>query len=272
MLWAPSTKSGSNPATVTLIPHLHGTSIVVTASISSNPGANVTKALAISIPSSIILTEIALMLLAQKKLRKISGSEITSFIVEVSIIMDNIESKNHLEVATLSSGCFWCAEAVFQEIKGIMKVEPGYSGGSMLNPTYEQVSTGTTGHAEAVQITFDPSIISFRKILEIFFATHDPTTPNRQGADVGHQYRSAIFYHNDEQKATTEEVIKELISEKIFNSPIITEVKPFKAFYKAEDYHKNYFKKHPQQPYCRVVISPKIKKLRKKFQDELKSS
>jgi peptide-methionine (S)-S-oxide reductase len=192
--------------------------------------------------------------------------------VEALIIMDKVESRSSSEVATLASGCFWCAEAIFQEIKGVFKAEPGYSGGSMLNPTYEQVSTGTTGHSEAVQIMFDPEVISFREILEIFFATHDPTTPNRQGADVGHQYRSAIFYHNDKQKAIAEEIIKELNSEKTFDSPIVTEVMPFKAFHKAEDYHKDYFKKHPQQPYCKVVISPKIAKLRKKFHDKLKSS
>ncbi len=186
--------------------------------------------------------------------------------------MNKVESDRRYEVATLASGCFWCTEAVFQEIKGVVKVEPGYSGGSMLNPTYHQVSTGTTGHAEAVQIQFDPSIISFREILEIFFATHDPTTLNRQGADVGHQYRSAIFFHNEEQKSTAEEVIEELTSEKTFDSPIVTEVVPFKAFYKAEDYHRDYFKKHPTQPYCRVVISPKIAKLRKKFQNKLKTS
>ena len=186
--------------------------------------------------------------------------------------MDKVESDSRLEVATLASGCFWCTEAVFQEIKGVVKVEPGYSGGSMLNPTYRQVSTGTTGHAEAVQIQFNPSIISFREVLEIFFATHDPTTMNRQGADVGHQYRSAIFYHTDKQKAVAEEVIEEFNSEKTFDSPIVTEVKPFKAFYTAEDYHKNYFKKHPKQPYCRVVISPKVAKLRKKYRDKLKSS
>lgn len=185
--------------------------------------------------------------------------------------MDEVESERSLGIATLASGCFWCTEAVFQEIKGVVNVEPGYSGGSMQNPTYEQVSAGTTGYAEAVQIQFDPSIISFREILEIFFATHDPTTLNRQGADVGHQYRSAIFYHDYKQRATAEEIIKEFTSEEIFNSPILTEVKPYKTFYKAEDYHKNYFKKHPNQPYCRVVISPKIAKLRKKFRDKLKS-
>ena len=186
--------------------------------------------------------------------------------------MNRVESESSFEVAILASGCFWCTEAVFQEIKGVMNVEPGYSGGSIRNPTYEQASTGTTGHAEAVQIQFNPSIISFREILEIFFATHDPTSLNRQGADVGHQYRSAIFYHNDEQKATAEGVIEELTKEKVFDSPIVTEVKSFKAFYKAEEYHKDYFKKHPKQPYCRVVISPKIAKLRKKFQDKLKRS
>jgi peptide-methionine (S)-S-oxide reductase len=176
-----------------------------------------------------------------------------------------------LETATLASGCFWCTEAVFQEIKGVETIEPGYTGGSMRNPTYEQVSTGTTGHAEAVQIQFDPSVISFREILEISFATHDPTTPNRQGADVGHQYRSAIFYHDEKQEAIAAEVIKELTLEKIFDSPIVTEVVAFQKFYKAEDYHKDYFKKHPNQPYCRVLISPKVAKLRKKFQDKLKN-
>jgi peptide-methionine (S)-S-oxide reductase len=186
--------------------------------------------------------------------------------------MDKIESMSSLEVATLASGCFWCVEAVFQEIEGVVKVEPGYIGGLRQNPTYEQVSTGTTGYAEAVQIQFNPSIITFKEILEIFFATHDPTTVNRQGADVGHQYRSAIFYQDDRQKATAEGVIEELIKEKVFDSPIVTEVKPFTAFYMAEDYHKDYFKKHPNQPYCRVVISPKIAKLRRQFKEKLKSS
>ena len=185
--------------------------------------------------------------------------------------MNEVESDSRLEVATLSSGCFWCTEAVFQEIKGVVTVEPGYSGGSMLNPTYEQVSTGTTGHVEAVQILFDPKIISFREVLEIYFVTHDPTTLNRQGADAGHQYRSVISYHNDKQKAIAEEVIEEFTSAKIYDSPIVTKIEPFKTFYNAEDYHKDYFKKHPEKPYCSVMISPKITKLRKKFQDKLKS-
>lgn len=174
------------------------------------------------------------------------------------------------EVATLGGGCFWCTEAVFNEIRGVEKVESGYSGGTLANPTYEQVSTGNTGHAEVVQITFDPDIISYKEILEIFFTTHDPTTLNRQGADVGTQYRSVIFYHNDEQGAIAEQVIDELSSAKIWNAPIVTQIEPFKAFYKAEDYHNEYFKRHPEQPYCKLVIAPKIAKLRKNYRGQLK--
>ena len=175
-----------------------------------------------------------------------------------------------VDVATLAGGCFWCTEAVFSIVKGVEKVEPGYTGGSVLNPTYEQVSTGTTGHAEAAQITFDPSVISFREILEIFFATHDPTTLNRQGPDVGTQYRSAIFYHNEEQKATAEQVIAELDKEEIWDAPIVTQVEPLKAFYRAETYHKDYYKKHPNQPYCQQVIAPKLVKLQQRFLGKLK--
>jgi len=152
----------------------------------------------------------------------------------------------------------------------MVKIEPGYSGGQATNPTYEQVSTGTTGHAEVVQITFDPDVISFRELLEIFFATHDPTTLNRQGGDIGTQYRSVIFYHNEEQKVIAEKVIEEFNIAGIFNSPIVTKVEPFKAFHKAEDYHKDYFRHHPEQSYCKLVISPKIAKLREKFRDKLK--
>jgi len=166
-------------------------------------------------------------------------------------------------MATLGGGCFWCTEAVFSEIKGVVKVEPGYSGGKMQNPTYEVVSTGITGHAEVVQVTFNPSIISFREILEVFFATHDPTTLNRQGADYGTQYRSVIFYHNDEQKRIAENLIEELNNTKVFDAEIVTQVMPFKAFYKAEDYHKDYFKRNPRDLYCKLVIAPKISKLRK---------
>ena len=175
-----------------------------------------------------------------------------------------------VDVATLAGGCFWCTEAVFSIVKGVEKVEPGYTGGSVPNPTYEQVSTGTTGHAEAAQITFDPSIISFREILEIFFATHDPTTLNRQGPDVGTQYRSAIFYHNEEQKVTAEKVIAELDKEEIWDAPIVTQVEPLKTFYKAETYHKDYYKKLPDQPYCQQVIAPKLFKLQQRFLGKLK--
>ena len=174
------------------------------------------------------------------------------------------------EVATLAGGCFWCTEAVFNIVKGVEKVEPGYTGGSVANPTYEQVSAGTTGHAEAAQVTFDPSVISFREILEIFFATHDPTTLNRQGPDVGTQYRSAIFYQNEEQKATAEKLIAELDKEGIWYAPIVTQVKPLKVFYKAETYHKDYYKNHPNQPYCQQVIAPKLVKLQQRFLGKLK--
>ena len=174
------------------------------------------------------------------------------------------------EVATLAGGCFWCTEAVFSIVKGVERVEPGYSGGSVLNPTYEQVSTGTTGHAEAAQIIFDPNVITFKEILEIFFATHDPTTLNRQGPDFGTQYRSVIFYHNEEQKATAEKVIAELNEEGIWDAPIVTQVEPLKAFYRAETYHKDYYKKHPNQPYCQQVITPKLAKLQQRFFNKLK--
>ena len=174
------------------------------------------------------------------------------------------------EVATLAGGCFWCTEGVFSMVKGVEKVEPGYSGGSVSNPTYEQVSAGTTGHAEAVQVSFDPSEISFKIILEIFFATHNPTTLNRQGPDVGTQYRSVIFYHNEEQKVTAEKAIAELNEEGIWNAPIVTQIEPFKAFYVAETYHEDYYKQHPNQPYCQQVITPKLAKFQQRFLGKLK--
>jgi peptide-methionine (S)-S-oxide reductase len=175
-----------------------------------------------------------------------------------------------MEIATLASGCFWCAEAVFKIVKGVEKVEPGYTGGSKSDPTYEEVSSGRTGHAEAVQLTFDPSVISFREVLEIFFGTHDPTTMNRQGPDVGAQYRSVIFYHNEMQKATAEAVIAELNKEGIWDKPIVTQVVPFNVFYKAEDYHKDYYAKHPESAYCQQVITPKIAKLQQRYYSKLK--
>jgi peptide-methionine (S)-S-oxide reductase len=174
------------------------------------------------------------------------------------------------ETATLGSGCFWCSEALFSLIRGVEKVESGYSGGNVENPSYEQVSTGATGHAEVVQLTFDPDIISFREILEVFFATHDPTSLNRQGNDVGTQYRSVILYRDQRQKETAEKLIKELDSQKLWKKPVITEVEPLKMFYKAEDYHKNYFKRHPEEAYCRLVIAPKIAKLHELYVSKLK--
>lgn len=175
------------------------------------------------------------------------------------------------EIATLAGGCFWCTEAIFQRLKGVSTVDPGYSGGKRENPSYEQVSTGATGHAEAIQITFDPSVISFEKLLTIFFATHDPTTKNRQGADVGTQYRSVIFYHSENQKAVAEKVIKKLEQSKTYNDPIVTEVVPFEIFYEAEDYHQNYYNNNlAKNPYCSVVIDPKVNKLIKEFSTDIK--
>lgn len=174
------------------------------------------------------------------------------------------------QTVTLGAGCFWCVEAIFQELKGVTKVESGYSGGSVENPTYEQVCDGTTGHAEVVQVSFDSNVISLKEILEVFFQTHDPTTLNRQGADVGTQYRSAVFYHNDEQKEVSEEVIEALNDASAFPDPIVTEVTAYSDFYKAENYHQDYFNNNQSYPYCRAVIQPKLDKFRKVFQDKLK--
>jgi len=184
--------------------------------------------------------------------------------------LNNSSATTKVELATLGGGCFWCTEAVFTQLKGVETAEPGYSGGELEDPTYEQVSTGTTGHAEVVQIAFDPSVISYREILEIFFSTHDPTTLNRQGPDIGPQYRSVIFYHNNQQRATAELVVRELTEEKLFDSPITTRIEPLVRFYKAEDYHKDYFKKHREQQYCRIIIAPKIAKLQKLYLSKLK--
>lgn len=175
------------------------------------------------------------------------------------------------EVATLGGGCFWCLEAVYDELKGVESVESGYSGGHVENPTYRQVCTGTTGHAEVVRVTFDPEVISYREILEVFFTIHDPTTKDRQGADVGPQYRSVIFYHDEEQRQTAEEVIAGLEAEGVWGDPIVTEVVPFERFYVAEDYHQEYYRNNPYQPYCQVVIAPKVAKFRKQYLERLKS-
>lgn len=176
------------------------------------------------------------------------------------------------EVATLAGGCFWCIEAVFAELKGVDSVVSGYSGGTVPNPTYRQVCSGSTGHAEAVQITFDPTVVSFREILDVFFTVHDPTTLNRQGPDEGTQYRSAIFYHSDAQKAAADQAIRDLVAARVWRDPIVTEVAPFHTFYKAEDYHQEYFKLHGEQPYCRAIISPKVAKFRARYRGKLKTS
>ena len=176
----------------------------------------------------------------------------------------------NLQTATLAGGCFWCLEAVYDEIKGVHGVESGYAGGQVDNPSYREVCGGDTGHAEVVQIHFDPNIVSYRDLLHVFFAIHDPTTLNRQGADVGTQYRSAIFYHDDEQKQIAEEVIKDLSAQKLWDRPIVTEVTKLDKFYMAEDYHQEYFARNPYQPYCQVVVAPKVAKFRKHFLEMLK--
>ncbi|PZA06135.1 MULTISPECIES: peptide-methionine (S)-S-oxide reductase MsrA [unclassified Meiothermus] len=177
-----------------------------------------------------------------------------------------------LEVATLGGGCFWCLEAVYDELRGVVDVVSGYSGGHVENPTYEEVCGKRTGHAEVVQITFDPQVVSYRELLEVFFTIHDPTTLNRQGNDVGPQYRSVIFYHSPEQKDIAFQVIRGLEQAKVWDDPIVTEVVPFEKFYPAEDYHQEYFKKNPHQPYCSFVVAPKVAKFRKRFFDKLKRS
>ena len=176
----------------------------------------------------------------------------------------------NLQTATLAGGCFWCLEAVYDEIKGVQGVESGYAGGHTVNPTYRQVCNGDTGHAEVIQVHFDPNVVSYRDLLNVFFAIHDPTTLNRQGADVGTQYRSAIFYHDDEQKKVAEDLIKDLNAQKIWDRPIVTEVSKLDQFYMAEDYHQEYFARNPYQPYCMAVVSPKVSKFRKHFIEMLK--
>jgi peptide-methionine (S)-S-oxide reductase len=176
----------------------------------------------------------------------------------------------NLQTATLAGGCFWCLEAVYDEIKGVHGVESGYAGGQMANPTYRAVCNGDTGHAEVIQVHFDPNVVSYRDLLNVFFAIHDPTTLNRQGADVGTQYRSAIFYHDEEQKKTAEDLIKDLNAQKIWDRPIVTEVTKLDKFYMAEDYHQEYFARNPYQPYCMAVVSPKVSKFRKHFIEMLK--
>ena len=185
---------------------------------------------------------------------------------------DNDNDNNMtMQIATLANGCFWCSEAIFKRLKGVKSVLPGYSGGIVENPSYEQVCTGKTGHTESIQIEFDPTVIPYEKILDVFWHTHDPTTLNRQGNDVGTQYRSAIFYHDQKQKEIAEKSKRGLEKEGVYKNPIVTEITPFKNFYVAEDYHKNYYENHQDAPYCSVVINPKIRKLIKKYANDLEN-
>ncbi len=181
-----------------------------------------------------------------------------------------IQANNKEETAILGGGCFWCIEAVFEELKGVTKVESGYSGGKIANPTYRKVCSGLTGHAEVVRVFFDPGVISYKEILSVFFSVHDPTTLNRQGADVGTQYRSVIFYNSEHQKQEAEEVIEELKRQEVYDKPVVTEISPAGDFFIAEKSHQNYFENNSNQPYCQVVINPKLKKFREKFRQKLK--
>lgn len=179
-------------------------------------------------------------------------------------------SSGQKETATFGNGCFWCTEAIFKSLKGVETVESGYSGGKIKNPTYREVCSGLTGHAEVIQITFDPSVITYDELLEVFWETHDPTTLNRQGADVGTQYRSAVFYHTPEQKEAAEKYKAELNRQNVYNKPVVTEITAFDKFYKAEDYHQDYYANNPTQGYCQMIIVPKLEKFRKVFEDKLK--
>jgi peptide-methionine (S)-S-oxide reductase len=188
-----------------------------------------------------------------------------------NVLMQKDDNKGmDYEYATFGAGCFWCTEAFYTRLKGVIKVEPGYSGGNTSNPTYKEVCTGKTGHAEVCQITFDPKIISYSKLLEVFWGVHDPTTLNRQGNDVGTQYRSVVFYHNEEQKKAAEEMKAKLVTDHVWEDPIVTQIVPFEKFYAAEAYHDDYFEKNPDQPYCSYVIAPKVKKFEKTFGAYLK--
>ena len=193
-----------------------------------------------------------------------------STLIPKSIAIKNMETNNGIEVATFAGGCFWCTEAVFLELNGVKSVVSGYIGGKTINPTYKEISNGDTGHAEAIEITFDPAVISFGELLEIFFATHDPTTLNRQGNDIGTQYRSEIFYHNPAQKQLAIDYIALMTSENTFGKPIVTKISAATNFYEAEDYHQNYYNQNKSQGYCSYVITPKIDKLKKLYQDKLK--
>lgn len=192
--------------------------------------------------------------------------------IEMNNLQQNDLQKSKFETATFGGGCFWCTEAVFKQLNGVINTIVGYSGGEVENPTYEQVCTGKTGHAEVCQVVFDPKIISYTELLEVFFKTHNPTTLNRQGADVGTQYRSVIFYHNEKQKNLAFEYIKKLERGQVYIDPIVTQIEPIKNFYKAEEYHQNYFEKNPYSTYCTFVVKPKINKVKNLFKEKLKST
>lgn len=214
----------------------------------------------------IILTSLAcLLLIAGNSCGQKSKNETTTQTMTT-------HTKEGLVLATFGSGCFWCTEAVFQNVDGVEKVESGYSGGRVKNPTYKEICSGLTGHAEVIQVSYDPETVTYDELLEIFWKTHDPTTLNRQGADVGTQYRSVIYYHNDEQKTLAEDYKKKLDQSGAFNDPIVTEISPYSTFYKAEDYHQNYYNLNGNAPYCTYVIQPKIEKFKKVFKDKLKKS
>ncbi len=187
-------------------------------------------------------------------------------------VVQTASTENEIQTATFGAGCFWCVEAVFQQLDGVKTVASGYTGGKTENPTYKQICTGNTGHAEVIQITYDPQVVTFPELLEVFWQTHDPTTLNRQGADVGTQYRSAIFYHTPGQKELAEKYKRDLDASGAFNNPIVTEITPIGKFYKAEDYHQNYYNLNSSQPYCSFVITPKLEKLKKVFGDKLKAA
>ena len=192
------------------------------------------------------------------------------FFMLISLSSGSTQKGKTMELATFGNGCFWCTEAVFKELNGVIEVTSGFSGGDIVNPSYREVTTGRTGHAEVIEIEFDPAIISFQELLEVFWSTHDPTTLNRQGADVGTQYRSAIFYHNEQQKQLAEAFKQQLNKQNVFGKPVVTEISPWENFFKAEDYHQDYYENNPNQGYCQFVIVPKLDKFRKIFKAKLK--
>ncbi len=193
------------------------------------------------------------------------------FLIFISMNMTKSENKSTESQATFGGGCYWCVETLFAELNGVKDVVSGFSGGDVVNPSYKEVCTGRTGHAEVIRITFDSDVISFQELLTVFFSVHDPTTLNRQGADVGTQYRSVVFYHNEEQKKETQAMIAELEQQNVFDDPIVTEVSPLTNYFQAESNHQDYYNNNPNQPYCRMVINPKVDKFRKAFKDKLKS-